>query len=79
MSFKFQFSHEVYKARTLVRKFTQQQVADAISVSLREYQKIEKGEVLPGTIIFLRLIFFFGLDIKDYEKYVFKPESADSF
>ena len=78
MSFKFQLSHDVYYARTSVRKLTQQQAADAISVSLREYQKIEKGELLPGTIIFLRLIFFFGLDVKSYEKYIFKQEFADS-
>ena len=47
---------------------TQQQVADAVWISLREYQKIEKGELLPGSKIFLRLIYFFELNFEDYRE-----------
>ena len=50
------------------RGLTQQQVADAVSISLREYQKIEKGEIAPGSEIFLRLVFFLGVDIERYRQ-----------
>ena len=63
MSLKKRLSHDIFHART---ELTQQQAADAVFISLREYQKIEKGDILPGTEIFLRLVYFFDLDIKDY-------------
>ena len=66
MSLKKRLSHDILHARTDDRKLTQQQAADAVFISLREYQKIEKGDILPGTEIFLRLVYFFDLDIKDY-------------
>lgn len=68
MSLKSHFSHDVFHARTEKRKMTQQQVADALWISVREYQKIEKGERLPGTRIFLRLVFFFELNFEDYRE-----------
>ena len=49
MSFKMHFGHDIYHNRTDKRKLTQQQVADAVFISLREYQKIEKGEISPGS------------------------------
>ena len=55
MSLKKRLSHDIFHARTDDRKLTQQQAADAVFISLREYQKIEKGDILPGTDIFLRL------------------------
>lgn len=74
MSLKFHFAHDIYHARTNRtddHKLTQQQVADAALVSLRQYQKNEKGEVLPGTETFLCLAFFFELDIKAYREDIF--------
>lgn len=68
MSLKSHFSHDVFHARTEKCKMTQQQVADALWISVREYQKIEKGERLPGTRIFLRLVFFFELNFEDYRE-----------
>ena len=68
MSFKMHFGHDIYHVRTDQRKLTQQQVADAVFISLREYQKIEKGEISPGSEIFLRLVFFFNIDIQAYRK-----------
>lgn len=65
MSFKMHFGHDIYHLRTDSLKLTQQ-VADAIPISLREYQKIEKGELSPGSEIFLRLVFFFDIDIQKY-------------
>lgn len=68
MSFKMHFGHDIYHLRTDSLKLTQQQVADAIPISLREYQKIEKGELSPGSEIFLRLVFFFNIDIQKYRE-----------
>ena len=41
------FAHEVFHGRSR-SGWTQQAVADRVGVSLRWYQKIEKGEVLPS-------------------------------
>ena len=44
---------------------------------MREYQKLEKGVLLPGTEIFLKPRFFFDGDIEDdreeVQPYVFLP------
>ena len=62
------FGHDIYHNRTDKRKLTQQQVADAVFISLREYQKIEKGEISPGSEIFLRLVFSSILIFRPIEK-----------
>ena len=59
MSLKKRFSYDIFHART---------DADAVFISLYEYQKIEKGDRLPGIETFLRLVYFFDLDIKDYKE-----------
>ena len=41
------FAHEIFQARSRLGR-TQQKTADTVFISLRWYQKIEKGEVLPG-------------------------------
>lgn len=79
MSFKFHFSSDIFHARTDNRKLTQQQVADAVYISLRAYQKIEKGEHIPCTEIFLRLVFFFGLNIENYREEVLNRVPVYSF
>lgn len=68
MTFKMHFGNDLYHIRTETRKLTQQQVADAAFISLREYQKIEKGELSPGSEIFLRLVFFLDVDIENYRQ-----------
>lgn len=50
--------------------FTQRQVADAVSVSVRWYQRIEKGERIPGTIVMLRLILLLDIDIEVFREEV---------
>lgn len=57
------FSKALYHARNK-QKLTQKQVADAVSVSVRWYQRIESGEKLPGTLVMLRLILLLGLDVE---------------
>lgn len=69
MSFKFQFSGDLYHARTS-RKWSQQYVADQVGVSLREYQNIESGKRTPHVETFLRLVFLFELDVWSYEEEV---------
>ena len=78
MKFQFHFAHDILEARTKVLKLTQTQVADAVRVCLRKYQKIEKGTVCPGTEIFLRLVFFFNLDIETYRQDILKPTKDSS-
>lgn len=65
MSVNFKFSSCLYHKR-IERGYTQDQVAEAVKISSRWYQKIEKGETLPGTIIFLRLIKLFDIDVDDF-------------
>lgn len=66
MKFQSHFAHDVHEARKK-SKWTQEQVAEAVGICLREYQKIEQGIVCPGTQIFLKLLFFFHLDVESYK------------
>ena len=43
-------------------RYTQEQVAEAVSISTRWYQEVEKGAVLPSGEVTLRLLLFLGLD-----------------
>ena len=52
------FAHEVFQGRSRAG-WTQQAVADRVFVSLRWYQKIEKGEVLPSFFVGICLMWFF--------------------
>lgn len=66
-SLTFTFANMILDAR-LDKGLTQNEVAEAISVSTRWYQMLEAGEKLPGSLTLLRLIFFLELDIKKLEK-----------
>lgn len=67
MSLKSKFSSEALRARTALG-LTQQEVADAVSTSVRWYQHIEKGTFMPGNVLMLRLILFLGLDIEVFRE-----------
>lgn len=54
------FTHEVFQVRSRVG-WTQQEVADRVFVSLRWYQKIEKGEVLPSFLVGICLMRLLGI------------------
>lgn len=54
------FAHEVFQGRSQ-SGWTQQAVADRVGVSLRWYQKIEKGEVLPSFFVGIGLMWLFGI------------------
>ena len=78
MSFKSHFSYDVFHARTDKFHLTQEEVAGKTGISVREYQMIEKGNRIPGTEIFLRLIYFFELDIEDYREEILNRVSVCS-
>ena len=54
------FAHEVFHARDH-QGFTQQEIADQVFISLRWYQKIEAGEVLPGFFVGVHLMELFKI------------------
>ncbi len=61
MSFQSAFAHEVFHRRRSLA-LTQQQVADAVCISLRWYQQIEKGAFRPSFPVGLRLMGVLGID-----------------
>lgn len=63
------FSSAVFKARTELG-YTQKEVAEAISVTVRWYQRVEKGEKFPGSISMLRLILFLHIDVEEFREEV---------
>lgn len=69
MSLQSKFSLELYHARH-ERHYTQEQVAEAVSISLRWYQHLEKGTFLPGSVTMLRLILFLEMDIELFREEV---------
>lgn len=54
MSFEKAFGAELKRARKKLG-YTQEQVAEAVSISVRWYQAIEKHGQLPGSLILMRL------------------------
>ncbi len=58
------FASSVLKSR-LSLGYTQSQVAEAVSVSVRWYQKVESGKKFPGSITLVRLVLFLHIDLED--------------
>ena len=69
MSLKSAFSTQILHARS-ERRLTQAQVAEAVCISVRWYQKIEKGIALPNSEILLQLILFLQLDVEVFREEV---------
>jgi len=69
MKIKSKFSSVVLKSR-IALGYTQSEVAEAVSVSLRWYQKLESGVKLPGNITMLRLILFLNIDVEEFREEV---------
>lgn len=65
MSFKLTFSGDIRKARE-EKGWTQQKVADHISVELRTYQYWEEGKNVLELPNFFKLVNLFDLDANDY-------------
>lgn len=69
MKFFSKFSTELYHARG-EKGYTQREVAEAVSISVRWYQRVEKGERLPSSLVMLRLIIFLDLNIENFKEEV---------
>lgn len=54
---------ELFTARIKLG-YTQDEVAEAVSISTRWYQKIESGKTLPGAKTLVRLVLFLDIDIE---------------
>lgn len=67
MSIKNKFSSEVFHARHKMG-LTQAQVAEAVSISVRWFQHIEKGDALPSAELTLRLIAFLEIEGKNLKE-----------
>lgn len=55
------FSHGALKKYRKMKRLTQKDVAEAIGVSERTYQKWEQGESTPNATCFMRLLYVLGL------------------
>lgn len=64
MSILQKFSNEVYRSRKQLG-LTQEQVAEALSISVRWFQYIEAGERLPGPLLILNIIALLEIDGKN--------------
>ena len=69
MTLQSVFSQELYNKRAR-RGYTQSQVAEAVSISIRWYQRIEKGERIPSFSVALSLMSFLGIEIQALSKAV---------
>ena len=67
MKFKKQLSADLYHARDN-SGFTQAEIAERVGISVRNYQYIEKGEIIPHGDTLLKLIYLFDLDIDRYRE-----------
>jgi len=47
---------------------TQREAAEALSISVRWYQRIENGEKLPSAMLLLKMIFLFNIDIGELKQ-----------
>lgn len=69
MTLHYKISSEILHARKNLN-LTQEQVAEALDISVRWYQRIEKGERLPGTIVLLRIILLLHIDVEQFREEV---------
>lgn len=63
MKIASKFASLLFEARTSFG-YTQDHVAEGVSISVRWYQKIESGRNLPGSLILIRLVLFLDIDME---------------
>ena len=64
MKMASKFASAALKARTELG-YTQTEVAEAISISVRWYQRIESGQNFPGSVTLVRLVLFLHIDMEE--------------
>ena len=69
MKLKSKFSSAILRARTELG-YTQDQVAEAVSISTRWYQRVESGAKFPSGTTMLRLALFLHIDIEEFREEV---------
>lgn len=69
MTIRFKFAREAYKAR-MREGLTQAQVAEAVGISVRWYQRIESGARFPGSVLLIRLILLLHIDVELFREEV---------
>lgn len=70
------FSSLIYHTRTR-KHLTQAAVAEGVDISKRWYQRIEKGEVKPGSTTALRIMAFLEIDSKYLQEGVEFPKAGE--
>ena len=48
--------------------YTQEEVAEAVSISVRWYQKLESGKEFPSAITLIRLVLFLHIDVEEFRE-----------
>lgn len=64
MKMAYKFASALLKTRTELG-YTQGEVAEAVSVSIRWHQKIESGRRFPGSVVLVRLVLFLHIDMEE--------------
>ena len=64
MKMTSKFANELFNSRTALG-YTQDDVAQAVSISVRWYQKIESGRKFPGAKTLVRLVLFLHIDLEE--------------
>ena len=64
---KEKFSSVVFHARRNLG-FKQSEVAEAVSISIRWYQKIESGKCFPGSFTLIRIVLFLHIDMEEFRE-----------
>lgn len=67
MSFCGVLSRELYRKRK-ARRWTQQDVADKVGISVRWYQQLEKGSHMPSALTMMRLILVLDISVEVFRK-----------
>ena len=62
----------MFKEYRILRKYTQEKLAELVQVDIRTIQRIENGETLPSIETFKKLIKVLNIDKKDILKYLEK-------
>ncbi len=67
MSILYRFSEEIQRSRIKLG-MTQEQTAEALSISTRWFQYIEAGKRIPGSLLTLRIIALLEINGKDLKE-----------
>ena len=76
MKIASKFASELLKSR---KKYglTQSEVAEAVSISVRWYQKIESGRKMPSATLTLRLVAYLELDVQNLRQELGLSETSN--